>query len=356
MSIKWPIQAAVFDGMPKTWLLFTVTDEENGSVARCCVDSDRHLTYFGITTFDDIRNSVSRIRKAIDKGALLFYPSLQAHPEPYQSVDKISAKMPLIPSAGIEKFIAGKTYMLGFQIPDVPGEIFATDPWDAEYLGATKKDLARSAYILRARGLIELDMSQTFARPSDKLVTTGWPAALGSNPTVIAPQIFELSSLPKKEDLSADLKSQLGQGCGFALIFIDLDRFKEVNDTKGHAQGDVCLGGVVKTIGSALGKKGKLYRWGGDEFAITLPDFSTNEALATAERIRKAIEESKSGGDIAVTASIGVCGADLLPEATAETLLKAADDAMYTAKHTGKNRVAPWSSQAKSEVASVPTA
>ena len=109
--------------------------------------------------------------------------------------------------------------------------------------------------------------------------------------------------------------------------------------------GDICLGAVVKAIGGVVGRKGKVYRWGGDEFAFVLPDFSTGEAMATAERARRAIEESKSGGDIPVTASVGVCGTDLLPDATAEALLKAADEAMYTAKRGGKNRVAQWSQE-----------
>jgi diguanylate cyclase (GGDEF)-like protein len=92
----------------------------------------------------------------------------------------------------------------------------------------------------------------------------------------------------------------------------------------------------------ALGRKGSLYRWGGDEFAMTLPDFSTAEAPATAERIRKAVEESKPGGDIPVTASLGVCATDLLHNPTAETLLDAADKAMYVSKGKGKNSVTPW--------------
>jgi diguanylate cyclase (GGDEF)-like protein len=99
---------------------------------------------------------------------------------------------------------------------------------------------------------------------------------------------------------------------------------------------------VIKAIGSALGRKGTLYRWGGDEFAVILPDFSTEEALGTAERIRRAIEEAKPGGDIAVTASLGICANDRLETTTAEALLDSADKAMYASKKNGKNRVTPW--------------
>jgi hypothetical protein len=90
--------------------------------------------------------------------------------------------------------------MLAFQIPEVPGEIYATDAWDAEYLGVSKKELSQSAYVLRARGLIDLDPTLSFARPSDKLITTGWPAAIDSTVSVRAPQVFSLSHLPKKRN------------------------------------------------------------------------------------------------------------------------------------------------------------
>jgi diguanylate cyclase (GGDEF)-like protein len=343
MEIRWPIEAAMFQDKFQAWLLVTVKDEGNGSVARCCVDVDRQFAYSGRTIFDDIRNSVNKIRRAIDKNVVLFYRSLTEHPEAYQPVNEGPAKaQPTTLSTEIEKFIAGKAYMLGFQAPEVPGEVFAIDPWDADYLSISKKELSQSAYKLRARGLLELDMSLNFARPSDKLVTAGWPAALGPDRPVAAPQIFELSCLPRKEDLAADLKSALEEHSEFAVIFVDLDRFKEVNDTKGHAQGDSCLDKVIKAIGRAIGSKGKVYRWGGDEFAISLADFSTEEALVTAERTRRAIEASKAGGDIAVTASIGVCGTDRFPNAKSEQLLDAADKAMYASKRAGKNRVTAW--------------
>jgi diguanylate cyclase (GGDEF)-like protein len=239
----------------------------------------------------------------------------------------------------IEKFLAGKTHMLAFEVPEVPGEVWAVDPWDAEYLGTSKKELSKSAYVLRARDLIVLDSTLNFARPSDKLLTKGWPTAIESMGTASVPQVLTLSRLPKKEELLTELRNSISQSSDIALLIIDLDRFKQVNDTMGHTEGDACLERVIKVIGRSLGRKGTLYRWGGDEFAITLPDFSTEEAAGTAERIRREIEESKPGGEIAVTASVGVCARDRAQNATAETLLDCADKAMYASKSNGKNRV-----------------
>lgn len=348
-SIRWPIQAAAFEGNLNAWLLVDVTDEQNQSLAKCCLNVDRQFSYSGRTTFDDVRNAVTRIRRAIDGNSIQFYEP-DSHPDRYQPVEDGGGKSNAArQQSEIEKFVAGKTYTLGFQLPDTPGEVYATDPWDAEYLGISKKDLSQSAYVLRARGLIDLDPSLLFAKPSDKLVTTGWPTVANDDAAATAPQAFELSALPKKEQLKEDLVLLLNQAATTALLFLDLDKFKEVNDTKGHAEGDMCLARVVTAIGSALGRKGKLYRWGGDEFAITLPDFSTEEARVTAERIRRSIEDAKAGGETPVTASIGVCATDVLVSATAGELLEAADRTMYDSKRNGKNRVTAWPVPAKTE-------
>lgn len=159
----------------------------------------------------------------------------------------------------------------------------------------------------------------------------------------ISDQPRNLASLPNKEKLIADVNSFLTRKAGLALLVIDLDHFKNVNDTKGHQEGDDCLARVVKVIGSVLGRKGILYRWGGDEFAVALPDFSSKEAHGTAERIRGAVEQSKPGGDLPVTTSIGVSGVDQMTNGSAEDLLNTADKAMYKSKRQGKNRVTSWS-------------
>lgn len=127
-----------------------------------------------------------------------------------------------------------------------------------------------------------------------------------------------------------------------AILVIDLDHFKEVNDTGGHSVGDTCLDRVIAAIGTVVGRKGKIYRWGGDEFAVCLPDFSTEQAKVTAERIRIAVEQAKPGGDIAVTTSIGVCATDRARSVSADQLLDFADNAMYESKRSGRNRVTTW--------------
>jgi len=341
-NIKWPIQAAAVGNIFSSWLLIHVTNELQGSIAKCCVNLERRSVYSGGTMFDDIRSAINQVRNAIDNGSVTFYNE-RSHPGSYQKAeDDLTAPSEARTSTDVERFIAGKTYMLSFEVPDVPAETYALDPWDAEYLTVSKKDLSKSAQVLRARGLIDLDSTLSFSRPSDKLLSLGWPAAVEPPATASRTQLFQLSRLPKKQELLEELTSSLAGSTEVAVIVLDLDQFKQVNDTKGHVEGDACLENVAVAIGNVLGRKGMLYRWGGDEFAVTLPNFSTEEVAVTAERIRVVVEKAKAGKDIPVTASVGACATDHLQNPSAESLLDAADKAMYTSKKNGKNRVTVW--------------
>ena len=131
-------------------------------------------------------------------------------------------------------------------------------------------------------------------------------------------------------------------GHAFALLLLDLDHFKAVNDTRGHAAGDkvlVSLAGICKHL---LRDIDIFARLGGEEFVIILPETDLAGASATAERLRSAIAESEiaAGGDVLhITVSIGVT--ELSPEDDqVETVLKRADKAMYQAKKNGRNRIA----------------
>jgi diguanylate cyclase (GGDEF)-like protein len=151
----------------------------------------------------------------------------------------------------------------------------------------------------------------------------------------------EVRALPDRTALVHDLSVGIDGDEPVAVLFLDLDHFKEVNDRLGHTSGNDCLANIVGTIAEALRRKGKLYRVGGDEFCAVLPNFATAEAAVTAERVRAAIDALKPfGGVVKVTASIGVAGSDANQLVTAESLVKAADEAMYVAKFTGKNRIA----------------
>lgn len=153
----------------------------------------------------------------------------------------------------------------------------------------------------------------------------------------------ELAKLPTKEALLKDLSSQIRDHSLVAVMFVDLDNFKSVNDQLGHSEGDKCLIDVVTTIRGVVQGKGKLYRCGGDEFCVLLPNFSTAEAHVTAERIRAAIEAMPPvGGIVEVTTSIGVASSDVPYLENPQALVDSADGAMYVSKWTTKNRVCAW--------------
>ena len=122
-----------------------------------------------------------------------------------------------------------------------------------------------------------------------------------------------------------------------ALMLIDIDHFKAINDTHGHAHGDAVLRAVAHRLREALGKQGTLYRFGGEEFLALLPGASRSQALGVAERLRCALAEQPIEGE-RITASIGVAASERDRPFDFEALFGDADDALYAAKRSGRNR------------------
>lgn len=151
-----------------------------------------------------------------------------------------------------------------------------------------------------------------------------------------------LSNRSHFEALSAHalVRSQR-DGTPVALLLCDVDHFKRVNDQLGHAVGDEVLVAVAHTLSNNLREGDVLARWGGEEFLALMPAAGPDAAMATAERIRAAIEQTPvhvgPTGPVSLTLSFGVTqvnGPDDLQAATAR-----ADKALYQSKHAGRNRV-----------------
>lgn len=125
----------------------------------------------------------------------------------------------------------------------------------------------------------------------------------------------------------------------FALILIDADHFKQINDSYGHAVGDTTLRFIAETCMASVRETDVVGRFGGEEFIVLLPHTTGDEAMIVAERIRLAMHDRERRGDRAhVTLSLGVAEAG--PDnATFDDILKAADDALYSAKRGGRDRV-----------------
>jgi len=142
--------------------------------------------------------------------------------------------------------------------------------------------------------------------------------------------------------LRRETKRASRSGRPLSLLFIDLDGFKGVNDTHGHLFGSRALVEAASVIRGSARETDVVARFGGDEFALILPDTGGEGAFAVGERIRERIAAHKflagDGLDIHLTASVGVA---TLPDvaASAEELVQAADKAMYQVKETGKNGI-----------------
>ncbi|MCF8067706.1 MAG: GGDEF domain-containing protein [Desulfobacterales bacterium] len=128
-----------------------------------------------------------------------------------------------------------------------------------------------------------------------------------------------------------------------SVIMLDIDHFKNVNDTYGHEAGDIALKNVSKNIQFAIRKSDYLARYGGEEFVVVLPDTKISKAIELAERLRAVIENNPialpDGKELKITASFGV--SSLKSSSNQQTLLREADENLYKAKASGRNAVMP---------------
>ena len=170
-----------------------------------------------------------------------------------------------------------------------------------------------------------------------------------------------LTGLPNRRLLGERLDRVLAQahagGAGGALLFIDLDNFKYVNDARGHATGDALLKQAAQRLAALVGDDGMVARIGGDEFVVLLTALGQDEAaisraaLARAERIRTALAEDIEidGHRYNSSASIGIAPLPR-PGQSVDDVLREADTAMYRAKAGGRNGVALFESTMRAEV------
>jgi diguanylate cyclase len=153
-----------------------------------------------------------------------------------------------------------------------------------------------------------------------------------------------LTGLASRQSMQGRLQSEVVQALRLqgplTLIAIDIDRFKQVNDTYGHVAGDLVLTSVAAVMQGQLRRADLCGRWGGEEFLMLLANCPIEAALARAEQLRMRIAREQvvvDGHPISVTVSLGVVEFD--PDETLDDLLRRADQALYAAKHTGRNCV-----------------
>jgi diguanylate cyclase (GGDEF)-like protein len=141
--------------------------------------------------------------------------------------------------------------------------------------------------------------------------------------------------------LALERERTMRHAYAMSLLLLDVDHFKTINDKRGHATGDAVLSALARLLLAQARKVDIVGRWGGEEFVVVLSGADEEGARIAAERIRAAVEgmvvQDEWGGEVRATISIGACR--MLPGESAERLIDRADQAMYQAKASGRNRV-----------------
>ena len=191
-------------------------------------------------------------------------------------------------------------------------------------------------------GSVERDMLSALAPVAASAMLTAEQATTAVEQSLVDP----LTGAGNRRRFDLDLDAALAdpERQPVALIMIDLDHFKSINDTHGHPAGDAVLQNAARLVLETRRPGETVYRYGGEEFAVILPATPLADALTAAERIRRTLADDAAlvpagGGTLRVTCSLGVSASSLGHGLTAEELIAAADEALYRAKSGGRNRV-----------------
>ncbi len=187
----------------------------------------------------------------------------------------------------------------------------------------------------RLVGAIEVFRSAIADRRQDQLIEELSHLAL----------IDDLTHLPNRRHFDMQLDRRLAElnrfGWPFGILMLDLDTFKQVNDNFGHQTGDRALGMVARTLSANCRSLDTLCRWGGDEFSAIITNVREDDLRTVAEKFRAMVEASglhqADQDPLCITVSIG--GAIANPNETAAELVSRADEMLYSAKRSGRNRV-----------------
>lgn len=152
-------------------------------------------------------------------------------------------------------------------------------------------------------------------------------------------------------DLEVERERSIRTQSPTAIALVDLDHFKSVNDTHGHQAGDLVLQTIAGILQSHVRPFDKVYRYGGEEFLICLPNADMRQTARILERLRRVIEASpvtlENDVSLSITTSIGA--APILPDRKIDQIIDKADRALYAAKESGRNRVRLWRSPESAE-------
>ena len=212
---------------------------------------------------------------------------------------------------------------------------YLTKPLNRKALGARLKAAWRYVH-----------MRESWMRDNERLARSAADLALSNQRFQLASLTDALTGIPNRRAgqsvLIQAISAAQRYGVPLCVISIDIDHFKQINDSFGHVAGDEVLHTIGQTLQQAARKEDTVCRWGGEEFFIIAPNISLSEGAIAAERFRKFVEQltlTLEHAVATVTISLGVACLDL-DSKSKDQLLMEADQALYAAKRGGRNRVA----------------
>jgi diguanylate cyclase (GGDEF)-like protein len=170
---------------------------------------------------------------------------------------------------------------------------------------------------------------------AEKIVLDEWKKAASLDPLT---ELLNRRFIETK--LQASIEELRRHGMTFGIIFCDIDRFKEINDTYGHIIGDAVLQMVAKTLSENVRAYDLAARWGGEEFLLVISHVTGNTLIRIADKLRTLVKNSfveRDGRDISVSVTMGATMAG--PDDTIESLVERADGFMYAGKMSGRDCV-----------------
>jgi diguanylate cyclase (GGDEF)-like protein len=191
------------------------------------------------------------------------------------------------------------------------------------------------------------DELQARVRAGERIVTLEADLREARGRLEIMATTDELTGIANRRAALSRLQEALARaartGTDLNLVMMDLDRFKNLNDTHGHAAGDVVLKEFVARVKPHLREYDVFGRIGGEEFVVVLPDMDLSTGTRVAERLRSEVSGDPirlpTGADVRITVSAGICAAPRGKAESIDALLAAADAALYRAKAAGRDRV-----------------
>jgi len=178
--LSWPVEVGQPMRFGRGWIPVTVRDVADSTLARCALEVA--IGGFGPTTFDMVQYIANRVRRSVDNRQIVFssgelqqsnYQNLTFE-TPSQDDDRAQSRAD---AKRVQVFLAGKAYNLGFHVDGIEKDVWIADPWDADYLGISTKELLVAAAVLFAQGMIARRTIKDSMRPTDKLIAAGWPPA-----------------------------------------------------------------------------------------------------------------------------------------------------------------------------------